>query len=240
MSTFPISEFQHYFNAYVIYAESEERTGNTVFNVQYNGPGNNPSSWDSNKMNQYVNAVFPNQAQYHIKMISVNQGGGGRATLGGSLAIFGSFSEDTMVHEIGHALGGLADEYFNNPSSPNPFDPISVPNLDDTDDLNNIKWKHFIGHPNYLDVAAYEGGGYTNTGIWRPEQLSIMGVGSSSNYSEHFNAVSREAIMKRIYDIKNINYSFEDFVLIDAAFLARTANKSSRKVVIQCGNTHFD
>lgn len=81
------------------------------------------------------------------------------------------------------------------------------PNVDVQQDLQKIKWSHFVGEENYESVGAYEGGFYLTEGVWRPEETSIM----LSSEVPYFNAPSREAIVKRIFEIKDIPYSFEEF-----------------------------
>ena len=67
-----------------------------------------------------------------------------------------------------------------------------------------------IGVPGYSRVNAFEGGYYFSYGVWRPEVSSCM------IYNEkYYNAPSREAIVKRIYNTAGIPYTFEDFVTRD-------------------------
>jgi len=66
-------------------------------------------------------------------------------------------------------------------------------NVDLTDDLSKILWKHFIGEPDYSYVGAYEGGYYYAYGVWRPEVTSLM-----INNIPYINAPGRELIVRRI------------------------------------------
>jgi IgA Peptidase M64 len=222
MDYFPFSAYRDKFNAYIIFAESEDKTDNTIFSVSYNDESPNPTLWDSSKLNNLILNSFPNhQFDKNIVLLSVNQKRGGRAYLGSGIAVFGSFSETTMVHEVGHAFASLGDEYFFDEDAELVDIQTIIPNLDITSDLNSIKWSQFIGLPNYSNVGAYEGGGYTSSNVWRPELKSIMGNSSSNNFSDNFNAPSREAIVKRINEILNMEYNFDTFLDVDSNFTTR-------------------
>ncbi len=145
----------------------------------------------------------------------------------------GTHFSNIVCHEAGgHGFGRLADEYV---AAANYGKTITEseknklksrygnsPNVDLTADLNQIKWKHIIGVPGYNRVGTYEGGYYFSYGVWRPEVSSCM----ISN-EKYYNAPSREAIVKRIYETAGLQYSFE-------AFRVKDLEKSpSRSVVMQ-------
>lgn len=129
--------------------------------------------------------------------------------------------KDVMLHEMGHAYGKLLDEYA---SSSDPISREAVDgrtmewelyemggNIDFTDDLSKIRWKHFIGIPKYSYVGAFEAALNHLKGVWRPEILSIM---NAENY-HYFNAPSREQIYKKTMILSGDTYSFEEFVSQD-------------------------
>jgi len=138
-------------------------------------------------------------------------------------------------HEAGgHGFAMLADEYVNsgNRNLTIPQDKIEDGlkrrswgrhfNVDFTNDLTQVQWKDFIGHPKYPMVGAYEGGLYYNYGVWRPEEGSCM-----INNIPYYNAPSRFAAIKRIMDINKLPFSFNDFVNtdvidMDGLYIART------------------
>ena len=80
-----------------------------------------------------------------------------------------------LQHEAGgHGFGKLADEYINNYVAISTTDKDNLKwwqqwgfylNVDLTNNLNDILWKHFIGEPNYSYVGAYEGGYYYAWGM---------------------------------------------------------------------------
>lgn len=131
----------------------------------------------------------------------------------------GSHYSNLIIHEAGgHGFGRLADEYVN---SSNTGKTITAKdkedletfvkagfysNVDLTGDLTKVKWKHIIGVPGYSRVGTYEGGFYYTYGVWRPESSSCM-----VQNQKYYNAPSREAIVKRIYNTAGLDYSFEAF-----------------------------
>jgi hypothetical protein len=87
-----------------------------------------------------------------------------------------SSSAQVMIHELGHALFGLADEYNGSYSTCS-----AGPNL--TQSLAAIPWRDLISATtpiptSLLDgetkVGAFTGGGYCSTGIWRPQHNCLM------------------------------------------------------------------
>jgi hypothetical protein len=218
----PFASYQEHFNAAIIYTESQSRTipediGNADSTAleayTFQGfTGRDFYGANNNKIDFYKNKLPIGYVANSNTLIVLNELTGGNACFGCDVAFSGSVSEFTMVHEIGHSFGGLGDEYeLQNQNIP---DVSFIPNLDNTDDLTQIKWNHFIDQPGYSNVGAYEGGGYVSTGIWRPQQESMM-RGGSTIFADLFNAPSREAIVKRIYEIREIPYDFGTFLAND-------------------------
>ena len=89
-------------------------------------------------------------------------------------------------------------------------------NVDFTNNLNEIRWSHFINDTRYANdgLGAYEGGLTYWTGVWRPTENSIMRYNTGG-----FNAPSREAIYYRIHKLAygdSWQYDYEEFVKYDA------------------------
>lgn len=119
---------------------------------------------------------------YDSLLVMVNfsrYGGGG---IFNQFSIFVSdneYDDYVFIHEYGHALAGLGDEYFT-AGMADEFYKAGIepwePNL--TVDPKNLKWKALAtaGVPLptppepgfYSVVGAFEGGGYKEKGIWRP------------------------------------------------------------------------
>ena len=99
-----------------------------------------------------------------------------------------------LLHELGHTIVGLADEYnFNHcDHGPNgPSEPGS-PNISAESDATKVKWKHWTG---YQHIGTYEGGGYCKNGIYRNHPLSKM-----FNAYKPFYAVNSEALALKFYE----------------------------------------
>ncbi len=217
----PFASYQEHFNAAIIYTESQSRSipenesqDSTALNsYAYEGwTGRDFYGANHDKVDFYKNKLPIGYVTNSNTLIVLNERTGGNACFGCDVAFSGNASEFTMVHEVGHSFGGLGDEYeLQNQNTP---DVSFIPNLDNTDDLTEIKWSHFIDLPGYSNVGAYEGGGYVATGIWRPQQESIM-RGGSTIFADLFNGPSREAIVKRIYEIREIPYDFGTFLAND-------------------------
>lgn len=126
-------------------------------------------------------------------------------------------------HEAGgHGFGKLADEYIyhnafiqscaciccshvkvlNTFKSYGFYDNISL-----TGDMHSVPWSHMIYDPQYSNtVDVYEGAFFHSRGVFRSEPTSCM-----HNNIPYYNAISREAMVKRIMKYAGEEYSFEEF-----------------------------
>ncbi|MCY2985597.1 MAG: M64 family metallo-endopeptidase [Planctomycetota bacterium] len=115
-----------------------------------------------------------------------------------------------FVHELGHCLAYLADEYVGNVSYndiyPEGVEPVE-PNITRQLEPDKIKWKSFLSKDVTLPtkssretraertVGAFEGGGYLSKGMYRPQAGCWMG---SANPKEGFCVVCDDAIQRMI------------------------------------------
>ncbi|MEU3648224.1 M64 family metallopeptidase [Lentzea sp. NPDC034063] len=112
--------------------------------------------------------------------------GGSVATASGSNAQAGQIA----IHELGHSIGGLADEYdypYANYVGSEPRE-INV-----TNDPTGAKWGEYLGKPSPDGgvVAPVEGARYYKTGLYRPTGNSIM-----RTLGKQFNSIGRDAMIK--------------------------------------------
>jgi len=190
------------------------------------------------------NAIGEERLKHSVMAVVMNSGGHGGTTHfedtiegqdfgDGSAITFipymsgGEQFRQVMLHEsAGHALAKLGDEYYyeSNGSITEAFlkryenyAPLGYyRNIDITNDLDKVKWKHFINDERYASekISTYLGGMTFKSGVYRPTYDSLMG--SQSN--PHFNAPSREAIYinihKRAFGAE-WSYDYEDFVKYD-------------------------
>ena len=106
------------------------------------------------------------------------------------------------LHEAGHLIAGLADEY----ETPYPGYPDgdSEPNVTYQTEFDYIPWKNWIENGTPLptpetyreyDVGIYEGARYRSTGIYRPTENSIM-----RSLSAPYGPINSEAVILNLYN----------------------------------------
>lgn len=141
---------------------------------------------------------------------SEKYGGGGIYNFYCTVYNHGQYPDYVIVHEMGHLIGGLADEYYTSEVSVQDFYPTGVeptePNLTTLVDFDS-KWKDKVAadtkiptpevdknHPDYNKIGVYEGGGYVAKGVYRPSLHCTM---NSIVYND-FCPVCKEALEKII------------------------------------------
>ena len=152
-------------------------------------------------------------APYDVIIIICNSdkyGGGGIYNFYCTVYNHGKYPDYVIVHEMGHLIGGLADEYYTSEVSVQDFYPAGVeptePNLTTLVDFSS-KWADKLesgtpiptppvskGDPNYDRIGVYEGGGYVAKGVYRPTLHCTM---NSISYND-FCPVCRETLEKVI------------------------------------------
>lgn len=112
-----------------------------------------------------------------------------------------SAAGDVVVHEIGHSLGNLADEYtYGGPATYTgpELGGVNVSIYDADEQLaRQTKWWLWMGgnEPGYDGpVGTFEGGSYSAAGVYRPSGNSMM-----RSLYRNFNLVSAEALVRNIY-----------------------------------------
>jgi len=119
----------------------------------------------------------------------------------GTAAGRNSAAAQIAIHEMGHSLGDLADEYtYGGPTTytGGELGPVDVSIFDRIAQLDlHRKWWRWmdastIDFDNPIDT--YEGGNYSVFGVYRPSPNSMM-----RNLNRPFNLVSAEQILKKIY-----------------------------------------
>ena len=141
-------------------------------------------------------------------------------------------------HEAGgHGFGKLADEYIyhnafiqscgctccSHVKELNAFKSYGFyDNISLTGDMQSVPWSHMIYDPQYSNtVDVYEGAFFHTRGVFRSEPTSCM-----HNNIPYYNAISREAMVKRIKKYAGEEYSFEDFKANDKESLPSVVSKS--------------
>ncbi len=244
----PYKTYSAYFNVYMVYAISAESgisntttTVNTKFGTKFTKTGTSEMAVNLSTCRNYVlkAPVIDINNTVAVLIANSSQYGGttyihsGYSGLNTSICpINPTYFRGILQHEAGgHGFGNLADEYVQNYSaiSQSEIDILRADqtkgiflNVDVTNDLSNILWKHFIGLPKYSYVNAFEGADLYSKGVWRPESGSLM-----INNISYINAPGRELIVKRIMKLAGMTYSFTDFQAKDVMELTPTTKAAS-------------
>ncbi|MCK9627220.1 MAG: M64 family metallo-endopeptidase [Bacteroidales bacterium] len=235
----PYKTYQQYFNVYMVYAYSPESgisdlttTVRSSFGTRYTSapPSTGMTTTAATVLTYAAYAPIKNIQKTLVIIVANSSRYGGTCIMYGdgkaiamcptSVSIYPYDFRGLVQHEAGgHGFGKLADEYTNH-SETIPEENINTlrqwqgygqyMNVDVTNNLTTILWKHFIGIQKYAGVGAYEGGYYYTKGVWRPESNSAM-----INNIKYYNAPSREQIVKKIKTYAGMTYSFEDFMAND-------------------------
>lgn len=119
-----------------------------------------------------------------VKAGSMGTGGGGIAAIGGR-------ADDTLVHEWGHAFGGLSDEYST--FTGHRGSPRDTVNVSTTDDLTRVPWKHFVD-AKMPGIGAYRGADGRLDGAWKATSGNCRMASSAQ-----FCPVCREQMVLQIH-----------------------------------------
>ncbi|MCB9219354.1 MAG: peptidase M64 [Ignavibacteriales bacterium] len=145
--------------------------------------------------------------QIYILVNTEKYGGGAIFNYYSTAASNNTYSKKIYIHEFGHGLAGLADEYYTSDVAYQNFYPHDVepwePNITTLVNFES-KWKNLLD-PNIkiptdsegkdkLDLGVFEGGGYVEKGVYRPTISSLM----KGWDIDEFNEVCKLAIEKII------------------------------------------
>jgi hypothetical protein len=218
LSNQPFAEYRPYFSAYAIAVPSAQSGSDhptdplhkdTYFNSTYDGFSDYiisipPNEFDANynngqgKVDALLNTHIP---AYDLAVLLVNDGRPGGSDGGGKTAIAAvNFSlGDILLHECGHALANLGDEY----TTPYPgFPDIEEPNTTRETNRTAIKWNAWISTntpvptpaetSQYANVVGlFEGAHYHANGWYRPRLDCRM----KSPFTRLFCEVCSEALV---------------------------------------------
>lgn len=122
-------------------------------------------------------------------------GGGGIYNFYGTVCNGAPQADYVIVHEMGHLIGGLADEYYTSEVSVMDYYPTDVepvePNVTTLVDFDS-KWKSMLDSNTPVPTPAtadhkgvlgvYEGGGYVAKGVYRPWLDCTMKIIAYNNF----------------------------------------------------------
>ena len=221
LSAQPYIEYQTYFNAAAIFIASSESgsdhpayplTNSTYFNSSYDLEERLITIPLDQTGKGKVDALIRAQApETHLTILIVNDlvfGGGGGPILITSRNVT---SREIVIHESGHTLAGLGDEYSD--SFPG-FPDVEEPNTTRETNRNSIKWKAWISPstpvptPESFDYASevglFQGAHYQSNGWYRPKLdcgMRHLGV----PFCEVCTEALVKAICKRVHLIESFS-----------------------------------
>ncbi len=206
----PFREYQNYFNAQAVFVPSIESgsdhpaypvTRNTFFNSSYD---NNdrlltiPTGAEGvGKVTSILKAAAPGTDLSVVLVNDLVYGGSGGAVVVVSKS---AFAPEILIHESGHTLAGLGDEYTDASSYIPPSEP---PNTTRQTDRNKIKWNAWISTNTPIPTPAlaefeslvglFEGAQNRTTGWYRPRLDCGM-----RTLGKPFCEICRETLVKSI------------------------------------------
>lgn len=235
----PFRSYRNYFNVYMVETPSKDsgiscdpEDGNerrdTVFNLQYANQcpaddlargvtfGSGGAQARNEIMQDYVAPLLeiPANSQ-NVQTLTLGNtdtyggiGGTHATTTGGSPQ-----GPLVSLHELGHSLGGIADEYpYYDRGVPGEAHPNQEPNSFHHTRMtseemmeNQAKWWRWLGEESEAggiiraaDPDGYESGQYYNSNVWRPSQHSMM-----RHTGFYFDQIAREQMTQRITGMRN-------------------------------------
>ena len=150
-------------------------------------------------------AEYPDVDQIILLVNDSRYGGSGNS--GGRVAITSAFFPEIALHEMGHSLADLADEYVDplilDVSGVLPFEEGRFKNVSNLSDPTQVPWAHWLDFQSSLPpsagglgVGVFEGGYYRSTGVYRSSVSNRM-----RDYNSDFGPVNTEQWILRLYTL---------------------------------------
>src|SRR3984893_9233640 len=208
----PFKEYQYYFNVHRIDVTSSQSGADhpergvfvsTALDATYNCQNiQRLICINSSKLFTIISntALAPDQFDLALVIVNDDEYGGS----GGSVAVASTNAAavELILHEEGHTLGLLGDEYAGGGPACNTIEP-SWPNVTAQTQRSLIKWNHWIDSNTPLPTTStapgvpglYQGAGYCDFGLYRPTYNSKM-----RNLLLPFEQINVEQLIKRIHN----------------------------------------
>jgi hypothetical protein len=206
----PFKTLRSLFNVFVVEAISLDRgaddspgrdTRRTIFNTCYGRDGIDRLM--AIQDTKAFGRAMKNVPEVDAALLLVNDmrfGGCGTSAEGLPVGVCSNDSRAfiTLIHELGHSLGNLGDEYVDAqvaathdipPSGDLPYPNLTLARCIDMRSadalVDSLKWGHFLTEPNakkFYGKGLYEGGFYRTTGVFRPAAICAMGHDTGGNF----------------------------------------------------------
>jgi len=177
-ATQPYQTFSAYYNVHTVFRPSIDSGAdhpdanppiwrNTAYDASYNTGGTGRCLYIGNTSQALADAALAPANEGRILVLVNDSRYGGCA---GTFAVSynGSSMSQVQIHELGHSLGQLADEY----DYPNNTYTGSEPNsVNITTSPSGQKWSYWHGTGG---ISAFEGAGYYLYGLYRPRSNCLM------------------------------------------------------------------
>jgi len=134
---------------------------------------------DRSKIYSVAISEYPNFDQILVLVNDSRYGGSG-----GDIAIASTESVEIALHEMGHSIAGLADEYVDQyiaKDSIPVFTEGAFANVSERSEPTAVPWRHWFNNdvtitPNEssMQVGVFEGAYYQANGFYRPTENSLM------------------------------------------------------------------
>lgn len=174
----PYRTFGRYFNVHTVFRASNQSGADqpdvnppivrdTVYDATYNYGGTDRCLYIRNTGVALADAALaPANEGRILVMVNDSRYGGCASTF--AVSYNGASMNEVQIHEMGHSVGGLADEYWytgQNYSGPE----VGEPNA--TIGSTGAKWSAWLGSNG---IGAFQGCRYSETGLYRPFDNCLM------------------------------------------------------------------
>ncbi|WP_396603110.1 M64 family metallopeptidase [Algibacter sp. R77976] len=214
----PLKEYAEYFNVYAIKVISNESgadhpgtgstyhetywpvpitTVDTFFNATFDAFGNHfllfyeiDGNYANNTEAKILSVLADNFPAYDQALILVNSPyyGGSGGTF--PMASTGASSDEIAIHELGHSLFDLKDEYY-----PGDLLAAEAVNMTHADNINNPKWSNWVG-TNTIGVYQHTCTSGDCSNWYKPNTSCKMEV-----LNNPFCSVCKEGIIEKIHSL---------------------------------------
>ncbi len=244
----PMKTYRDYFTVSTAYAVSPEPFGGlTRFNEDNPGEIRGVSDWVVDYARKYGEGIAGNEHNATILVLmntnvtanssDLYDSGLAISWMGKSADLYPYDQQGYILHELaGKAFGKLGPESITHYTF---IEACSCPgcnmnseynrakqngwweNITKTNKLTKLPWYHLIFHEKYSSIVdMYEGGCGHARGVYRSENVSVMG----GAYVHYFNTISREVLVRRIMECAGEEFNFDEFVALDKIELPSQLN----------------
>jgi hypothetical protein len=174
----PYATFANYYNVHTVFRASVESGAdrpdenppvfkNTAYDATYNTGGTDRCLYIQNTSLALADAALAPANEGRV-LVFVNDSRYGGCASTFAVSYNGSSMTEVQIHELGHSLGGLADEY-DYPNQTYTGNEPAQANI--TTSPTGQKWSHWWGTDS---ISAFQGAGYYVFGLYRPKSNCLM------------------------------------------------------------------